>query len=146
MTTAVRPDAGTLEAQDSGVGANELGRISIADTVVRKIAAKAASENSDAGAPATRVLGVSVPGAGHIGGHDSDLEGLPKTSVEVDGTLAFVSMEISVRWPKSVAAVSEQVRRHVRDRVNELTGLDVVELNVTVADLVTDIPAPPRVR
>ena len=146
MTTAVRPETGLLDTQDSGVGANELGRISIADGVVRKIAAKAASENPDAGATATRVLGVAVPGASHVGGHDSDLDGLPKTSVEVDGTQAFVTMEISVRWPKSVTTVSEQVRRHVRDRVNELTGLEVIELNVTVADLVTDIPAPPRVR
>lgn len=141
MTTAVRPDAALVDEQGNGVGVNELGRISISEKVVRKIAAKAASENSDAGATATRVLGVSVPG-----GHDSDLDGLPKTSVEVDGTVAVVTMEISVRWPKSVATVSEQVRRHVRDRVDELTGIDVVELNVTVADLVTDIPAPPRVR
>ena len=141
MTTAVRPAAALADEQGEGAGVNELGRISISEKVVRKIAAKAASENSDAGATATRVLGVSVPG-----GHDSDLHGLPKTSVEVDGTVAVVAMEISVRWPKSVATVSEQVRRHVLNRVDELTGIDVVEMNVTVADLVTDIPAPPRVR
>ena len=114
--------------------------------MVRKIAAKAAAENPDVGAPATRVLGVALPGVAGVGGHDSDLDGLPKTSVEVDGTQAFIEMEISVRWPKSVAAVTGHIRSHVRDRVGELTGLDVKEIHLTVADLVTDIPTPPRVR
>ena len=124
----------------------DLGRISISDTVVRKIAAKAASENPDVGAPATRLMGLALPGVAGVGGHDSDLDGLPKTSVEVDGTLAFIEMEISVRWPKSVAAVTDTIRTHVRDRVRELTGLEAMEIRLTVADLVTDIPTPPRVR
>ena len=128
------------------VGATEVGRISISDRVVAKIAAKAAAENSDAGAPATRVMGIPLPGVGGVGGHDSDLDGLPKTAVEVDGTLAFIDLEISVRWPISVASVIAGVRSIVRDRVHEFTGLDVQEVHVTVADLVTDIPAPPRVR
>jgi uncharacterized alkaline shock family protein YloU len=145
MTSVATTDA----AADQGpapVGATELGRISISDTVVRKIAAKAAAENPDVGAPATRLLGVPLPGVAGVVGHDSDLDGLPKTSVEVDGTLAFIEMEISIRWPKSVAAVTGSVRSHVRERLCELTGLEAVEIRLTVADLVTDIPAPPRVR
>ncbi len=145
MTTVATPDA----AADQGsppVGVTELGRISISDTVVRKIAAKAAAENPDAGAPATRLLGLSLPEVAGVGGHDSDLDALPKTSVEVDGTQAFIQMEISVRWPKSVATVTHEVRRKVCDRVRELTGIEVKEVHLTVADLVTDIPSPPRVR
>jgi len=38
-------------------GRNELGRITVADHVVTKIAAQAAAENPDAGAAAVRVLG-----------------------------------------------------------------------------------------
>ena len=76
----------------------------------------------------------------------TDLEALPKTSVEVDGSKAFVTLEISVRWPASVPEITGQVRRHVRDRVRELTGLDVDEVHITVADLATDITPPPRVR
>ncbi len=136
----------TADEDSPPAGVTEFGRISISDTVVRKIAAKAASENPDVGAPATRLLGLPLPGVAGVGGHDSDLDGLPKTSVEVDGTLTFIEMEISVRWPKSVAAVTDRVRTHVRDRVRELTGLDATEIRLTVADLVTDIPSPPRVR
>ena len=134
----------TTDADDTPtVGSTDRGRISISDTVVRKIAAKAAAENPDVGAPATRVLGLSVAG---VGGHGSDLAGLPTTAVEVDGTQAFITMAISVRWPQSVATVVSDVRSTVRDRVAEFTGLHVMEVNITVADLVTDIPTPPRVR
>jgi uncharacterized alkaline shock family protein YloU len=127
-------------------GRNELGTISIADGVVTKIAARAAAENPDAGAAAARMLGRVVPGAGHLGVRGTDLQGLPKTSVDVDGSKAFVTLELSVRWPASVPDVTAQVRRHVRDRVRELAGLDVAEVHIVVADLATDIAPPPRVQ
>ena len=127
-------------------GRNELGVISIADGVVIKIAAMAAAENPDAGAAAARMLGRAVPGAGHLGVRGTDLDALPKTAVEVDGSKAFVNLEISVRWPSSVNEVCRQVRRHVQDRVAELTGLQVDEVHIVVSDLATDITAPPRVR
>ena len=127
-------------------GRGELGVISIADGVVEKIAAMAATENPDAGSAAIRVLGRAMPGAGHLGVRGTDLDALPKTTVEVDGSRAFVNLEIAVRWPASVNEVSRQVRRHVEERVQELTGLQVDEVHIVVSDLATDITAPPRVR
>ena len=127
-------------------GRNDLGLISIADQVVTKIAACAATEHPDAGAAAIRMLGRAVPGAGQLGMRGTDLDALPKTPVEVDGSKAFVSLEICVRWPASVREVTGQVRRHVRDRVTELTGLQVEEVHIVVSDLATDITPPPRVR
>ena len=146
-----RPEAGTQPAPtarpaDSLAGRTELGRITVADGVVRKIAAMAAAEHPDAGAAAARVLGRAVPGAGHLGVRGTNLDALPKTSVEVDGSKAFVTLEIAVRWPASVAKVTEQVRRRVRDRVRDLAGLQVDEVHIIVADLATDITLPPRVR
>ena len=127
-------------------GRNELGTVSIADGVVTKIAARAAAENPAAGAAASRMLGRVVPGAGHLGVRGTDLQALPKTSVDVDGSKAFVTLEISVRWPASVPDVTAQVRSHVRDRIRELAGLDADEVHIVVADLATDIAPPPRVR
>lgn len=127
-------------------GRTELGAITVADRVVTKIAARAAAENPDAGAAVARVFGRRVPGAGNLGVRGTDLSALPKTSVEVDGSKAYVTLEIAVRWPASVAEVARQVRRHVRDRVRELAGLDVDEVRIVVADLATDITPPPRVR
>ena len=114
--------------------------------MVTKIAAQAAAENPDAGAAVARVLGRAVPGAGNLGVRGTDLSALPKTSVEVDGSKAYVSLEIAVRWPASVAEVTGHVRQHVRDRIRELAGLDVDEVHIVVADLATDITPPPRVR
>lgn len=127
-------------------GRTELGTIRISDSVVTKIAARAAAENPDAGAAAARVLGRPMPGAGHLGLRGTDLEALPKTVVQVDGSKAFVTLEISVRWPVPVPEVTQQVRSHVRARVTELTGLNVDEVHIVVADLATDITPPPRVR
>jgi uncharacterized alkaline shock family protein YloU len=127
-------------------GHTELGRISIADKVVTKIAARAAAENADAGSAVARVLGHAVPGAGHLAVRGTDLSALPKTSVEVDGSKAFVTLEIAVRWPASVPEVTGQVRRHVRARIRELAGLEVDEVHIVVADLATDITPPRRVR
>jgi uncharacterized alkaline shock family protein YloU len=128
-------------------GRNELGTISIADQVVSKIAAQAAAENPDAGASAARMLGRAVPGAARVPGvRDTDLQARPKASVEVDGAKAFVALEISVRWPAPVPEVTDQVRSHVRERVMELAGLSADEVDITVADLATDISPPPRAR
>ena len=66
--------------------------------------------------------------------------------MQVDGSKAFVTLEIAVRWPASVAEVTEQVRRRVQDRVRDLAGLQVDEVHIIVADLATDITPPPRVR
>jgi uncharacterized alkaline shock family protein YloU len=140
----------TVAATEAGAaapaGRNELGTITIADSVVSKIAARAAAENPDAGAAAARVLGRAVPGAGHLGLRGTDLAGLPKASVDVDGSKAFLTLEISVRWPASVPAVTDQVRSHLCSRIGDLTGLTIAEVHIVVADLVTDIAPPPRVR
>ena len=127
-------------------GRTELGQITVADSVVTKIAAQAAAENPDAGAATARMLGRAVPGAGRLGVRGTDLDALPKTTVRVDGRKAYVSLEIAVRWSASVAEVTGQVRRHVRDRVRDLAGLEVDEVDIVVADLAMDITPPPRVR
>jgi uncharacterized alkaline shock family protein YloU len=138
---------GTETGPLARAGRNELGLISIADGVVTKIAARAAAENPDAGAAVARMLGRAVPGASRLPGvRGTDLDALPKTTVDVDGSKAFVTLELSVRWPASVPEVTEQVRDHVRSWVKDLAGLDVAEVHIVVADLATDIVPPPRVR
>jgi uncharacterized alkaline shock family protein YloU len=119
-------------------GRAELGRITIADRVVTKIAAMAAAENPDAGASGTGML--------RRGPRTANLGALPKTSVYLDGTKAYVSVELAVRWSASVTDVTAQVRRHIRDRVLELAGVQVDEVDIIVASLATDITPPPRVR
>jgi uncharacterized alkaline shock family protein YloU len=123
-----------------------LGTIVIRDDVVAKIAACAAVEIPDAGAAATRVMGRAIPGGGRLGMRAADLDALPKTKAEIDGNSTFLSIELSIRWPASVPDTTAQVREHVRERVQELAGLTVAEVDITVADLTTIIALPPRVR
>jgi uncharacterized alkaline shock family protein YloU len=125
-------------------GRNELGTISIGDPVVAKLAAQAAVEIPDAGAAAPRLLGRSLAGAGSLGVRSTSLTGLPKASAHVDGSIALIRLEISVRWPASVPAVTAAVREHVRARLAELTGLHVPEVHIEVTDLVTASSQPAR--
>lgn len=110
-----------------------------------KLAARAAVENPNAGAAASTVLGLSLPGAGLLGAKSTDLDALPKSSATVDGSVATVELTVSIRWPNSVAKVAGEVRDHVRSRITELTGLEVTEVRIAVTDLATTIAPPPRV-
>jgi uncharacterized alkaline shock family protein YloU len=126
-------------------GRTDLGMISINDRVVEKMAAQAAIEIPDAGASASRFLGRSMAGASALGARQTSLTALPKSSADVDGSRVILDLSISVRWPASVPEVTDAVREHVRSRVNELTGLTVTEVSISVTALVTQLPAPSRV-
>ncbi len=135
-----------VDATGSGLGRNELGTVSVTDRVVSRLASRAAMEVPDAGAAAPRVLGRSVGSGGGLGVRATDLDGLPKTSADVDGSTVVVDLQISVRWPASVPDVADAVREHVGTRISELTGLTVTEVSISVTDLVTHLAPPSRVR
>ena len=145
--TAVEPSAEPAPPVARDEPSAQLGTITIDDRVVSKIAARASTEIADAGAAAPRILGRSLAGlAGHSPGmRPTSLDALPKTNADVDGALVTLDLDISVRWPASVPDVTARVRRHVRDRVTSLTGLDVIDVRIRVTDLVTHLAAPPRV-
>ena len=132
---AVRSEA------DSHIGQTELGRIEVSNRAVEKIAALAAVEIADAGGAAARMLGRALPGAGHLGIRGSGLDSLPKVSADVDGQLGFLDVELAVRWPASVARVADAVRQHLFNRVGELVGLQIREVNINVVDLLTENPS-----
>jgi uncharacterized alkaline shock family protein YloU len=126
------------------LGQNAQGRIEVSPRVVEKIAARAALEVDDAGGAGARVLGRSLPGAAIVGLRGAGLDQLPAASAEVDGRLAFIDLELSVRWPASALKVADSVRRQVIDRLESLVGLQVREVNIEITKLVGR-PAPGRV-
>lgn len=142
--------AGDLSGEP-GVGHTDLGLISVADTVVARLAARAAVEVDDVGAAATRVLGKEISGSGlggglgKIGMKNSELGTLPSCDAQVDGHLAFVSLTLSVRYPTSVRQATADVRQQVIERVGQMTGLQIVEVDIKVPSLVRDVPRPQRV-
>ncbi|HTF08112.1 MAG TPA: Asp23/Gls24 family envelope stress response protein [Asanoa sp.] len=117
---------------------NYLGDVVIAERVVAKLAAQAVYETTHAGAAAPRVFGSVMPGAGHMGIRSSDLAARPKVSAQIDASVVYVDMAISVRWPEPLDQVTERIRDTVEDRIKAWTGLTVARVRISVTDLIVD--------
>lgn len=133
------PRAGVSSGPGSGLPAPEArGTTRIADKVVERIAARAVSEVDRAtGAPRV-VLGQT------LGSTTEKTDA--RVSAQVDGEVVMVDVAMAVQWPAPIREVAQQVRERVAARVNELTGLSVLEVDIDVATLLTDEPRAPRVR
>jgi uncharacterized alkaline shock family protein YloU len=122
------------------------GKVTVADRVVVKVARRAAAENADVGGVGTRLLGAAIPGLDKLGAQTASLNTLPSASAEVDGALAYLELELSVRYPAPLIDTLAAVRDTVQQRVHDITGLNVAEIDITITALVTDLPNRPRVR
>ena len=60
----------------------------------------------------------------------------------VEGDLAVVSLNVAVTYPTPIRTLTERLRRHVADRVHELTGLTVDHVDIDVTALVPEQRAP----
>jgi uncharacterized alkaline shock family protein YloU len=126
------------------IGQNELGRIEVEARAVEKVAALATLEIPDATGAAGRLLSRAVSGASGLARRKPTAERLPRVSADVDGGLAFLEVELAVRWPAPVGQVTEAVRQHLFQQVRELLGLEVSEVNIQVVELPNEA-APARV-
>ena len=109
---------------------SERGGTRIADNVVAKVAGIAAQE----------VEGIQMGGgtARAVGGFlDSVTGGGPArgVSVEVGEEEAAVDLALAVQYGAEIPRIAEAVRRNVINRVENLVGLRVVEVNITVNDV-----------
>ena len=112
---------------------SERGSTTISDTVVSKVAGIAALEveGVQMGGGTARAVGGfwdSVTGGG--GGHQAR-----GVSVEVGEQEAAVALSMAVEYGKPLPQLSAAVRNNVISRVESLTGLRVVEVNITVNDV-----------
>jgi uncharacterized alkaline shock family protein YloU len=123
--TAVKSEIATLVTKQ--------GTTTIADTVVRKIAGLAAREVSgvhDLGGGTARAFGAlreRIPGASASAGQG--------VSVEVGEKQAAVDLQILVEYGVAIADLARSVRRNVVTSIEQMTGLQVVEVNITVSDV-----------
>ncbi|HEY1178945.1 MAG TPA: Asp23/Gls24 family envelope stress response protein [Phytomonospora sp.] len=131
------PKAGPKRPPSSGQASTQLetenGKTRIADGVVEKIAGLAAREIPGVhsmGSGMSRRMGQlrsMVPGSGESLGQG--------VSVEVGQLEAAVDLDIVTWYGQSIVDVTDAVRRNVIDRVEEMTGLKVVEVNINVDDV-----------
>jgi uncharacterized alkaline shock family protein YloU len=109
------------------------GTTTIADVVVSKISGVAARE----------VAGVHAIGGGAARAFGAIRERIPGGStnysqgvnVEVGQTEAAVDVEIVADYGVAIADVAESVRRNIATSIERMTGLTVIEVNVSVNDV-----------
>lgn len=114
--------------------ATEEGKISVAEGVVQKIAGIACRE----------VSGVHAMGTGGSRAFGAIRERIPGSTgpnvaqgvgVEVGETQAAVDLDIVVEYGVSIADLGRGIQRNVKQTVERMTGLEVVEVNVSVDDV-----------
>lgn len=108
------------------------GTTSIAESVVAKIAGIAAREVEGVDSLGGSIAGALAGVVGRIKGDDHKTAGV---GVEVGTKQAAVDLSMTVAYPSSIHQVAEGVRRNVIDRIQSMTGLEVVEVNIAVIDL-----------
>lgn len=110
----------------------ERGATTIADSVVAKVAAIAAREVPgvhDLGGAATRAIGAV---AGRLPVGDITSQGV---SVEVGEREAAVDLTVVIDYGESIPQVAGRLRENIHRRIEGITGLRVVEVNIRVDDL-----------
>jgi uncharacterized alkaline shock family protein YloU len=115
------------------------GRTHIADVVVAKIAAYATREVPGVhsmGTGLTRRIGSLR--AKVSGQNDEQLTDTQGVHVEVGERQAAVDLELVTYYGESIVEVTEAVRSNVVARVHDMTGLEVVEVNIDVDDIHVD--------
>jgi uncharacterized alkaline shock family protein YloU len=111
---------------------SDRGSTTIKDTVVSKLAGMAAGEVDGVhmGGGASRSAGGLLGG---ITGSESTTRGV---SVEVGSVETALDLKMGIDYGKNILGTVGEVRQKVTERVHSLTGLNVTELNVTIADVV----------
>ena len=114
--------------------ATDEGQISVAEGVVQKIAGKACRE----------IAGVHAMGTGGTRAFGSIRERIPGSSgpnfsqgvgVEVGETEAAIDLDIVVEYGVGIAELGRSIQRNVKQAVERMTGLRVVEVNIAVDDV-----------
>jgi uncharacterized alkaline shock family protein YloU len=110
------------------------GQITVAESVVQKIAGKACREIAGvhamgtSGARAFGAIRERIPGS-------TGMNVAQGVGVEVGETEAAVDLDIVVDYGVSIADLGRSIQRNVKQAVERMTGLRVVEINIAVDDV-----------
>jgi uncharacterized alkaline shock family protein YloU len=132
MTSPSQATPGQISAR--GELGSEHGKTTIADAVVQKIAGVATREVPGVyqlGGGTARAMGAireRIPGSGG----PSATQGV---QVEVGEKEAAVDLQIVVDYGVSIADLAQGLRRNVINRIEQMTALSVVEVNINVDDV-----------
>ena len=143
VTTSRETSASAPKLEEKSVAASRTtetrlstqeGKISVAQGVVQKIAGVACRE----------VAGVYAMGTGGTRAFGAMRERIPGSSgpnvaqgvgVEVGETQAAIDLDIVIEYGVSIADLGRSIQRNVKQSVERMTSLEVVEVNVAVDDV-----------
>jgi uncharacterized alkaline shock family protein YloU len=110
---------------------SERGATIISDTVVSSIAGMAAQEVEGVhmGGGASRTASGVL---GSLTGSESKTSGI---SVEVGRTETAIDLKMGIEYNRNILQTVEEVRRRITERIENMTGLRVKELNATIMDI-----------
>jgi uncharacterized alkaline shock family protein YloU len=118
----------------------ERGVTTISDSVVSQIAGMAAREVEGVhmGGSASRTASGVLSG---ITGSESTTRGV---SAEIGTVEAALDLTMGIEYGRNILQIVEEVRRRISERVQNMTGLRVTELNVTISDIIFPEGSPGR--
>ncbi len=128
-------ETGNSESQRSSPLRSDRGTTTIQDAVVQQVAGIAAQEVEKVqmgGGAAAAVGGFLQSVTGGSSGSPNYGRGV---SVEVGEEEAAIDLTMAVEYGVSIPQVTEAARRNVINRVENLLGLRVAEVNITVNDV-----------
>ncbi len=117
---------------------SDRGSVTIDDAVVKKIAGIAAQEVEKVqvgGGTSAAVGGFLGSVTGAVTGSPSGPAPTSGVSVEVGNEEAAIDLTVALEYGVAIPRTTEAVRRNVINRVENLTGLRVTEVNITVNDV-----------
>ena len=111
---------------------SERGRTTISDSIVSTIAGMAAQEVEGVymgGGAARAASGI----LGSITGSESQTRGV---SAEAGTVETAIDLTLGIEYGRDILPTVGEVRRRISERVQNMTGLRVTELNVTISDVI----------
>lgn len=100
------------------------GSTSMSRKVLEKIAAQVARDETQAGGSSGGFLGI---------GARADLQARPDATVELAGNIASLKVTVGLPYPVPLRRSTDQLRQRIGERVSELTGVQVRQVDITVA-------------
>jgi uncharacterized alkaline shock family protein YloU len=135
MSTSVSPVSSAVSSTGLSTGTSSRpvaveprrrGTLVLAERVVEKIAAQAATE----------VMATSGRSGGFLGiGSGADPQARPRVDVTLSAESADLALAVGIAYPGSIRRATQEVRDHVTERVETLTGVDVRRVDVDVTYL-----------
>ncbi|RAX48076.1 Asp23/Gls24 family envelope stress response protein [Arthrobacter sp. AQ5-05] len=112
------------EARADALEYGTRGKTVLAEKVIEKIASQVARDESTSSGSAGGFMG--------IGSH-ADSSARPRTSVQLTGNIAALSVEVGLPYPAPLRQGTQFLRERITSRVSEMTGVEVRQVDIRVS-------------